>query len=292
MNVGNNNPALNVESVVDDALAAGAIPLCMLHGWGRSLGDMRGLAELLKETAQPLLIDLPGFGGSAAPPKLADGQSWGSYEYANRLLQYLDQRGIEQTDLLGHSFGGRVSIAFAAANPERVRRLILINSAGLIVTLSPAKALRRQIIRRTGKLVRKIDSTFNTDLFEKKFSPRFGSRDYQKAGELRGVLVRTVNEDLTADLRRIKNETLLIWGALDTETPIVSGRRMAAAVPNSGLIVLDNGGHHVFEGVASHLLASYIRPFLGGGLAQLRNQYGGRYSEHNRPVQVGAFQLP
>src|SRR5208337_82882 len=105
-----------------------------------------------------------------------------------------EDNGIESADLLGHSFGGRVSIRLTARHPDKVRSLILINSGGLRRTPTGWKKLRARIIQLGGKTIKQLDKAFGSKLFETYFVARFGSTDYRNAGPLRNILVKTVNE--------------------------------------------------------------------------------------------------
>src|SRR5262245_34456351 len=106
-------------------IGSGGNPLIMLHGWGHSINEMRPLGELLSAGHPVHTVEFPGFGQSPVPKEV-----WGTKDYAERILEYLDEQGIRATDLLGHSFGGRVSIQLATLRPDRVKHLVLINTAG------------------------------------------------------------------------------------------------------------------------------------------------------------------
>jgi pimeloyl-ACP methyl ester carboxylesterase len=230
-------------------------PILMLHGWGQTLESLQPLGELLAFAAQVHLIDLPGFGGSALP----DGD-WDINQYAGRILRYMDEQGLEQVDLLGHSFGGRVAICLASKYPNRVRSLVLINSAGLQRHRSLLQWIRIKLIKWLRVLFSLIP-VFGSRLKEW-HSHRFGSRDYKNAGPLRGTLVKTVNEDLSSDASCIQAPTLLIWGELDTETPPEMGIRLHKLIPYSTLIELPGRDHFLFRNEGAHLCAYYILQLL------------------------------
>ena len=76
---------------------------------------------------------------------------------------------------------------------------------------------------------------------------RQGSADYRNATPImRACLVMAVNEDLSHLLPKIKQDTLLIWGDLDTATPISDAKQMEEMIENSGLVVLSGTGHYSF----------------------------------------------
>ena len=75
--------------------------------------------------------------------------------YARFMIHFLDELAVDRAHLVGHSHGGRVSIALAADEPERVGRLLLIDSAGI-----PPKRgwryRRRVAVAKLGRLVAKV----------------------------------------------------------------------------------------------------------------------------------------
>ena len=80
-----------------------------------------------------------------------------------------------------------------------------------------------------------------------KMQNKYGSADYRKASPLmKQILVKTVNEDLTELLQNIDRPTLLIWGDLDTATPLSDAKLMEEKIPDAGLVVLKNTGHYSF----------------------------------------------
>lgn len=90
--------------------------------WRFSGNEGLNIAEHLKEKFETHLIDLPGLGKS----KSIDGKVT-SLTLANWIKKYLDQMKIEKANIIGHSLGGAVSLAFAVHYPQRVNKLILLD---------------------------------------------------------------------------------------------------------------------------------------------------------------------
>jgi pimeloyl-ACP methyl ester carboxylesterase len=225
-------------AVVD---AGSGPPLLLLHGWGATKELMAPLAQRLVgyRTVTP---DLPGFGATGTPPR-----AWGADEYAAWVLALLDRLGIERAHIVGHSNGGRIAIALAAAHPERVARLVLTDSAGI----RPAHGLRHQVRTRTFKLLRAashwrwLPAKVRDDAQRR--AARRGSADYRAAsGTLRASMVRLVNADMRPRLERLKVSTLLIWGERDEETPLRDARTMERLIPDAGLVVFEGCGHFAY----------------------------------------------
>jgi pimeloyl-ACP methyl ester carboxylesterase len=234
-------------------------PILMLHGWGQSLNSLRLLGELLSAYRKVYLIDLPGFGKT---PKPLD--DWGTIEYAQRILQYMDENGMQQADLLGHSFGGRICLRLASNYPQRVSKLILIGSHGLKLRTSVKKRFYGLAVSRLGRLLKAADKLFKSNYFEQWFVPRFGSHDYKNAGPMRNSLVKTVNEDQSDSIACISAPSLILCGEKDTETPPEMAQHLHKHIRNSQLIFLPGKDHFPFLGEGAHLCASYIRKFLTG----------------------------
>lgn len=214
-------------------------PLLLLHGWGASGELFAPLLDSLQPGRRLIVPDLPGFGTTAPPPT-----AWSVHDYAAWTLALLDRMGVARADIIGHSNGGRVAIVIAAQHPERVRKLVLVDSAGIRTRGGPGDWLRV----RTYKLLRAAQRARALPTALRRVAQaradRRGSADYRAAtGTLRGTLVRLVNEDLTPLLGAIAAPTLLIWGELDAETPLRDARVMERSIPDAGLVVLSGAGH-------------------------------------------------
>jgi pimeloyl-ACP methyl ester carboxylesterase len=235
----------------------------MLHGWGRSLEALRPLGELLAQDCKVVLIDLPGFGRSPLPQGASnDGGGWGTLEYSERVKEFLNQSGIRECILVGHSFGGRISVQIASRYPQFAKGLVLIGSHGLKRTRPLSQEIRVRVIKTLTSAAKAIDGVTGSRIFAHYLAPRFGSRDYKAAGDLRKTLVKTVNEDLSAQAPKISSPTLLLWGAHDQETPIDLARNFQRLIPDSTLHIFPNKGHEPFADVGSHLLAKYMLEFF------------------------------
>src|SRR3954463_5984307 len=111
-----------------------------MHGWGGSRESLRGIATLSQHTHRVHLLDLPGFGEAAPPP--AD---WDTIHYTDLVQQYLLERLAGSVLLVGHSFGGRVSVRLAARHLAPIHGLVLMGVPGL-----PQPRWSRTRLRRLG----------------------------------------------------------------------------------------------------------------------------------------------
>jgi pimeloyl-ACP methyl ester carboxylesterase len=213
-------------------------PVVVLHGWGGRIESMTPVLTCLAPAFRIVAVDLPGFGESPAPPP-----EWGTSDYAVHVCEILDELDIDRAHFVGHSFGARTSAFIAATEPAYVDKLILQAPSGLhsppTVEARFKKALARgaRVAARLGPAGRRLKQSIYQNV---------ASRDYQEAGPLRPVLVRVVNEDLSATLKAVESSTLLIWGSEDDAVPLAHGRRMEELIPDAGLIVFEGAGHFAY----------------------------------------------
>jgi pimeloyl-ACP methyl ester carboxylesterase len=226
-----------------------------LHGWGGSIESVRPISAALAGVSTAYAVDLPGFGESDPPP-----EPWGAGEYAGFVRELMDELGLDATVVIAHSFGGRVAIRLAVDFPERVTKLVLVNSAG-IRPARTAKYHRRVALAKLGKVIARFGGRPGARL-RARIVRRTASPDYLNAGALRGTFVRVVNEDLSDYLPRVAVPTLLIWGDRDQETPLKDGQLMEKLIPDAGLVVFEHAGHYSYVDAAP-AFGRVVRHFVG-----------------------------
>ena len=234
-------------------------PVVLLHGWGASAESLGGIAKTLEDQFRVFAIDLPGFGWTPPPPA-----AWGTREYAAHVEAFMGSNAIQSPNLLGHSFGGRIALALAAQSPHRVRRLVLVASAGIRANLRPRYYLKVGAVKLAkrvfsfpiwGRLGERILSTVHQ---------RVGSRDYRNAGQMRRTLVRVVNEDLRGILSSVQAPTLIIWGDRDLEVSRSSMEIIAGGIRGSQLEIMEGAGHFPFVDMPERF-GKLVRDFLCRG---------------------------
>jgi pimeloyl-ACP methyl ester carboxylesterase len=243
--------------------ADGAPWVLALHGWARTHEDWRSVLGAraagtvprgsstaprpvpageasIEEAAGPsamgaVAVDLPGFGATPPPP-----EAWGSADYAAALVPVLAELAVPAV-VVGHSFGGRVAIHLAAAEPDLVKALVLTG----VPLVRPAASGRRPPLRyRVGRTLygRRLLSEARMEALRQ----RYGSADYRAAtGVMRQVLVRTVNESYDDQLRAVRCPVELVWGDDDTEVPVSVAEAAAGLLARPNLTVCRGAGHFV-----------------------------------------------
>jgi pimeloyl-ACP methyl ester carboxylesterase len=213
-------------------------PVMVLHGWGGRIESMAPVISCLADRFGVRAVDLPGFGESPIPRGV-----WGTADYSEFVSDLCGELGIERTRLVGHSFGGKVSVYLAATHEELVEKLVLTGSSGL--ASAPSMKIRvKRGVSRAARLVGRLGSPgerIRTLVYK-----RIASQDYQDAGELRPIFIKVVNEDVCHMLPRIQVPTLLVWGTEDEAVPVSHARRMEELVPDAGLVLLEGAGHFAY----------------------------------------------
>ncbi|MBE6862402.1 MAG: alpha/beta hydrolase [Ruminococcus sp.] len=218
--------------------------IVILHGWGSNITLHANMIELFSKKYTVVAMDMPGFGKSEEPPS-----EWCVDDYVQFVIDFLADYDNKKIMFLGHSFGGRVIIKLCSRTdlPFEVSKVMLVDSAGIL----PPKSNKKSMRTRWYKFCRSILSTkLMQKLFPEaleKLRVKYGSADYAAASPLmRQVLVKVVNEDLESLLPNIKCPALLVWGVNDTATPLSDGEKMEKAIPDAGLVKLENAGHYSF----------------------------------------------
>lgn len=204
--------------------------LFILHGWTYQTATWDALRnELNIRGIEHEFLRMPG---------LTDGTNpvWTLDNYVEWLKEKV---GGEKVVLYGHSHGGRVSLAFAAKYPNDVERLILEDSAGI-----PPRGWRkfkRDVFRKSAEALGHFVRFGNLRNVIRK---AIRASDYADATpEMRKTMSNLVAEDLGTILDRIKCPTLIMWGALDTTTPLKDGELMHRGIRGSRMIIIPDARH-------------------------------------------------
>jgi pimeloyl-ACP methyl ester carboxylesterase len=204
-----------------------------LHGWARRGSDFDQVFVGLDAVA----FDLPGFGATPPPDHRI-----GTPGYAEALEAALESIGAGPYVILGHSFGGRVAVHVAARRPDLVKSLILTGVPLIRRRNASRPSLGYKLVRFGNRI-----GVVGEARMERIRRAR-GSADYRAAqGVMREIFVTVVNESYESELSAIEAPVDLVWGADETEVPLVVAEAARDVVVSSGgtcrLTVLDGVGH-------------------------------------------------
>ena len=220
---------------------SGPRPVIVMHGWGCKASTVAVLAQAAAGSGTTVYnIDLPGFGDSTEPAEV-----WGVERYTSAIEEFARRLGLVRPSLIGHSFGGRISIMYASRND--VDKVILVDAAGI----KPRRSLRYYAkvysFKAAKHILPYIVGRKRADEIIDRWRGKAGSSDYKSASpKMRAIMSRVVNEDLKGLLPEIKAPTLLIWGEKDTATPMRDARLMQKLIPDAGLVSYPEAGHYSY----------------------------------------------
>ena len=246
-------------------------PVVLLHGFGSSAYSWRHVAAQLEDDYELIAIDLNGHGFTERS------RGGAAYTVAGQLalvLGVMDALGIDDAHLAGHSYGGSLAIHLVWHHPERVRSLVLVDSARpsypwtrrhLSAAITPlswlyvrTRAIQREAVQAGLERSFADDSQVTPELVDAYYE-RIRVEGVSRA--FRG-LTRPTSEPLELpDMARLDLPVLMVWGADDELTVLEEAREMAETLPDAELEVLDGIGHIPLEESPDEL-ARLIRVFL------------------------------
>lgn len=243
---------INNQSIYYQTIGRGK-NLIMLHGWGTDVSTFWPIVDFLKDNFTLWLIDLPGFGKSDLPKKILT-----ISDYAKIIAKFIKENKISKPCIFGHSYGGKISIKLAVMFPNLIYKLILEGSSGIRPDKTLIQALAYPFAKAGHFLLPDI---FHIRSKARERLYRQLQSDYADAGAMRDIFVETVKEDLTKDLPKIKQETLLIWGEDDNAVPLKYGKKMYGLIKNSRIVVLE-GAKHFPHVTNPERVAGYVKDFI------------------------------
>jgi pimeloyl-ACP methyl ester carboxylesterase len=215
-------------------------PLLMVHGVASRAADAAPILRPLMKHRRIYALDLLGYGESDKPAD-ADYSVAMQTDIVRRFAEAME---ISQGDVIGISMGGWVALKYAAERPERVRRLVLVSSAGLAF---PSSLHERSFSAETlGELRESL--SLQTD--RAGMIPDFILRDLLRQSRKRSWIVRRSMRSMFAGtdlldgrLAAVRMPVLLVWGTSDRIVPVSLAARMREEMPHATLAPLTGCGH-------------------------------------------------
>lgn len=243
-------------SVAAPALARRAVPVVLIHGFGADRSVWRQVVPLLEPGTETISLDLPGHGTEAARP------AGNIEEIAFTLSDRLEDMGVGNAHLVGHSLGGAAALALARLGRLAVRSVTLLAPGGLGPEINAgfiaglARATTAQALERWLTVMVGDPATLPAGYAQAAL------RQMEKPGN-RGALTAmaeslfpdgTQGFDLAAALAELDVPTRLVWGKLDRIIPVAH----AARAPGFAAVHLLDGIGHVPQIEAPALAARLI----------------------------------
>jgi pimeloyl-ACP methyl ester carboxylesterase len=240
---------------------AGAPWLVLIHGLGQSAAkDWLPVLPVLAERYQVLLFDLPGFGQSARPDAALTPKA-----YADLVHWLVATNAHEAVVVVGHSLGGAIALRYSHDYPDEVKRLLLIDVAGVLQTSVFVRHLSQvpdhvakapvldTLVAKGSQLINHLsgiaqDWTADVAKTVQDLAGSAIARDtlYKNNSNVNAAL-GLVNEDYTPLIRNIKTPVWMLWGELDPIAPPRTGIALQWLLPQAQLDILPNVGHDPME---------------------------------------------
>ncbi len=243
-------------------LDAGTGPvLLLLHGNITSFRSWYRIAEEFRSTHRVLAVALPGYAGTSPQPEVR------LDNLISFVGSFLDALSVDRATVVGHSAGGLIAATFALQHPQRVTRLVLVDSAGLgraanpslmassllpewavdlvaAALVLPGSAVPRALFSSL-QLRRPWRVTINEwrDQIRITESPTLIATSLRTVRMAVGPTGQRSDYTVTRRLGELSMPTLVIWGLTDDVFPIWQGIRAAKRIPRGRLAVLVGAGH-------------------------------------------------
>jgi pimeloyl-ACP methyl ester carboxylesterase len=208
-------------------------PFLILHGWGSGSDNWKKVGELLSAKGIKVIIpDLPGFGASDKPET-----AWNLDDYCDFVEDFIKILNLEKFSLLGHSFGGSLSVKCSLRFPQKIKKLFLVSAACF---------RRKSFKKRALFVIAKIFKAFSFIPFLRKAFYKFIVKrsDYPYTqGIMKDIYLKIIKADLSNLLEKIEVPAVIIWGEKDDITPLKQGRIINQKIKNSQLRIISNASH-------------------------------------------------
>ena len=232
-------------------------PIVILHGWVvDSQVESKWsqlIAQLKTQGYEVHFLLIPGLSAPLAA-------EWTISDYCLWLESELKKMGAQSVVLIGHSFGGHLAISFTHRFPEKVQRLVLIDSSGL-----RNHSLLANFKRSLFKSMAKMGKFFTANQQARKLLYKLAREsDYESASpNLRATMSNIVNHEVIQEAGTITCPVLILWGENDQVTPLPIGKQLHQLIPQSQLQVIFQARHsppYTHSQAVAHQILTFLDP--------------------------------
>ena len=248
--IGQSITAAGIRTNYHDSGGTGA-PVLLIHGSGPGVSawaNWRLVMPALAQQARVIAPDMVGFGYTERP----QGFVYSMDAWVRQAVGLLDALGIERTDLVGNSFGGGLALALAIRHPERVRRLVLMGSAGVSFPLTegldavwgytPSVENMRAIMDYFAFDQGLMSDDLARLRFEASIRPGFQESFAAMFPAPRQRWIEAL-ASAEADIRALPHQALVIHGREDRVIPLATSLTLSSWIQRSQLHVYGQCGH-------------------------------------------------
>jgi len=194
--------------------------------------------------------DMRGFGQSDADPGRFDFEAM-----VDDLGAVIDHAAIEQCDLIGVAHGAAIAIAYAARNPARIRKLVLVNSfaCGWRVRADPEELAWRNSLMEMNQREWAFRRSLLGEMFLTLYFPHadaelieWHNRHFEELGpvpRLQEMIEVAADIDVRDELAKVRAGTLVCHSKQDANAPLAYGQEVAKTIPGARMVELDSANH-------------------------------------------------
>jgi len=207
-------------------------PIVFIHGAG---GNQKVWVNQVEYFKNSLAINLPGHDGGEGKRSID--------EYVEYVKHFLDERGLKEVVLVGHSMGGAIAQMFALKYPDYLKAVVLVCTGAKLRVLPKIFELIMQNYSKAVELIVDMALSKNTSQTVKKqvieellkAKPEVVYGDFEACDKF----------DIMDQVANIKVRTLIICGSEDILTPVKYSKYLNEKIANSILKIIDGSGHMV-----------------------------------------------
>lgn len=230
--------------------------IVILPGWGNTRETFSTIIQELKEDYSIYIFDYPGFGKSPALES-----NWSMNDYTLLIKNFLWENHIYNPIIIAHSFGGRITSLLLGKYQIKVKKLILMDVAG-IKRRKKAKVFLKEKLYKLLKKCTYLFPPLKQEELRQKLLYHFASPDYKEISPImQKTFQNVIKEDLRRYYKKITTETLIIWGEKDEDTPLKDGKYLQKKIKNSALIIYQGAGHFAYLNYP-YLTIQIIKSFI------------------------------
>lgn len=227
----------------------------LIHGLGQAgFKDWLTTIPKLEKDYHVLTLDLPGFGLSEKP----EGR-YSPTNYAKIIHWLVKKYASTPAIVVGHSMGGAISLRYASNFPAQVKKLILIDTAGILEKTAFIKRSTqlpfesKEPIKKFKRLAAQAKDFTNSFIefipllpdFTKIISKNGKAWDTVFSGKSNlNAAVALIDENFSEAIRTLPHETHIIWGKLDNVAPLSTGIMLAGRLSNASLSIIEDAKHN------------------------------------------------
>ncbi len=218
--------------------------LYIIHGWTYKPEPWHEvIGELKKLGVDAELLRVPGLGTKSE-------KVFAIEDYVKWAREKLPKGSYA----LGHSNGGRILLNLLKDDPQYLKGIILLDSAGIW-----EKENRRLVLKALSKAFAPLKKS---KFIRKAVHRVIGANDYENAPEnMKKTLDNMINSDKTLDITKVTTRAEIIWGEDDPITPLRQGKKMHELLPNSNLTTKPGWRHSHYLVSISELAAEIADKF-------------------------------